>query len=203
MVLMLAQPASATTLTGSISDPEGDAIWSVHKNQPTPDYLDVVGATITLEVEDGKFIMTLDMAADIPDKPVLVKAAHVYWWEWGFDIGPGFYPIFPFGSTWEERTVIVEWDGKKWSAELYDWTSVQNWNDPILKYSLPLTRNGNQFMVEVNSDWMGNPDTFLWGAGTLGWMTPSPAGTASWAWWPIDAAGVDEITGEWTSWPEP
>jgi hypothetical protein len=199
MVLMLAQPAAAKTLTGSIVDPAGDAIWYVHKNQPVPGYLDIVGASIAL---DGDvFTMTIEMAVDIPDEPVFVKAAHVYWWELGFDTGPGFYPIFPFGSTKEERNVGIEWDGEEWSAELCDYTSVQNWKDPVLTYSLPLIRDGNQFVVEVDSDLMG-AETFLWGAGTLGWMTPSPAGTASWAWWPFDGAGMDDITGEWTSWPE-
>jgi len=199
MVLMLAQPASAASLTGSVEDPEGDAIWYVHKNQPTPGYLDVVGATITLK--QGMFTMTMTMAADIPDEPAFVKAAHVYWWEWAFDTGPGFYPIFPFGSTWEECAVIIEWDGVEWSADLYDWTSVQNWKDPVLKYRLPLSIDGDQFMVEAESIWMGNPDTFHWAAGTLGWMSPGAATTASYAWWHFDGAGIDETTGEWTLWP--
>jgi len=201
MVLMLAQPASAASLTSSVEDPEGDAIWYVHKNQPTPGYLDIVGATITLE--DGTFTLTMDMAADIPDEPALVKAAHVYWWEWAFDTGLGFWPIFPFGYTWEECAVIIAWDGKEWSADLYDWTSVQAWNDPVLKHSLQINGLGsNQLMVQVDSELMGEPEEFLWAAGTLGWMSPGAADTPSWAWWHFDAAGMDDVTGEWTPWPE-
>ena len=197
MVLMLAQPASAQTETGSVTDPVGDANMWILKNQPIPGYLDIVGAEVTLE--GGIFTMILDMAATIPDEPEFVKGANIYWWEWAFDTGPGFYPIFPFGSTWEERTVIIQWDGEEWSADLYDWTSVQNWKDPVLSYSLDLTRDPQQFEVTVQSEQMGDPETFLWGAGTLGWLSPSIR--ASYAWWPFDMA-VDETTGEWASWPE-
>jgi len=199
MILVIAQPVSAS---GTITDPSGDAMFPVHKNQQVPGYLDIVGASMVLD-GSGKFIMTLKMAELVPETPALMKSVHAYWWEWAFDTRPDYWHIFPQGYTFEEYAVIVQWDGSNWCADLYDWTSVQEWKDPVLKISLVLNGVGTEeLMVAVDSVLMGDPVEFKWAAGTLGWLSPGGAAIPSWAWWHFDGAGIDVNTGEWTTWPD-
>jgi len=202
MVLMLAQPVSAKTLTGSITDPVGDANRWINKNMPIPDYLDIVGATVTLDTKAGVFTMTMEVAGKIPDIPLLFNGIQTMMWEWAFDIEGGPYPISPWYGTMEEYVVIVTWDGDAWAAELWDFTVVKEPGGPILIHDLLLTIGKTGFTVSVESALMNDIRAFLWASADLGLEGPDPTNFASYAWWYFDVAGGESGWQGWSPWPE-
>ena len=202
MLMMVAQPVSASDLTGSISDPQGDANRWVNKNRVIPDYLDIKAATLTLDTESDTYTLTMKMYGAIPDKPMLFNGIHTLFWQWIIDVDGGPYPYSHWIYTYEEYTVCVMWDGKAWSAELMDFSEMQEPGEYLVREIAEddFEVLGDEISVTMPSWWIGDVESCGWAVGDNGFMSPIPV-SDSYAWWFFDMAGFDMATETFTAWP--
>jgi len=196
MVLMLAQPASAT-VTSSISDVQGDANRWINKNKEIPSYLDIKSATLNLET--GMFTLTMEMWGQIPDEPVLFNGIHSLFWQWTIDVEGGPYPYSHRIAMYEEYTVCVIWDGDTWCAQLWDCTDMVEPGEFLILDIQTFECLDCGFTVTVPSSWLDDVQGGMWMVGDNGFKSPLSVSDA-YAWWFFDIAGYDMSTGEGTPW---
>jgi hypothetical protein len=202
MLLMLAQPASAVLLNGTIEDPV-DVNLSFNKKQAIPLYLDIRVAT--LDLENGKFMMTMGMEDEIPAVPALFNAIRTVTWQWAFRTGEAdTHPFSHHMLTDEDYIVWVMWDGKAWSAQLWDFVNIQESGGFLvqdIQFVGPDADGG--LSVTIESEWMANFQDCTWAVGVKSYMSPPLKTDGFDGSFYIDYAGIDEDTGDWTSWTAP
>jgi hypothetical protein len=200
MLLMLAQPASAAILTGSISDDKSDANLWLNKNKAIPDYLDILGATLALD--NGEFTMTMDMVGAIPDEPKLFNGIQTLAWQWAFRAGGGSHPFSHWLTTDEDYMVWLMWDGKAWSAQLWDFVHIQESVGFFqVRDITTFAVHDNGVSVTMDSSWMDDFQACQWVAADKGFMSPPLKTDGFYGSCYIDWAGYDPHTGEFTVWP--
>ena len=202
MLLMLAQPASAAILTGSIVDPVDANLW-FNKKQAVPEYLDILGATLTLNTETGKFKMTMDTVGEIPAVPALFDAIRTVAWQWCFRTGePDTHPFSHHLVTDEDYMVWVMWDGKAWSAQLWDFCHVQESGGLFQVRDIPFGGPDDGVSVTIDSPWMDDFQECQWAVGVKCFMSPPLKTDGFDGSFYVDYAGINP-DGKWTSWPKP
>lgn len=182
-------PASAESLTVTLTDPEGDA----HFNN-APGYLDIVQAEATRNGQNFEFRMVL--AEPIPlTLPDLPPGNSQVLWVWGLDIDPTTAPqgtpVSPGVPIAAEFVLRVVWDGNAFSGELIDRTPLLTGGEAVFT-PLPFTITSNQVSIGVQASAVGNPTSFLWDIVTIYWSSQRQ----SLGWHPVDF--FDPF---WNPWP--
>ncbi len=194
-VVLLAQPVSAGGLTSTISDPAGDAFLWI-PGGPAPGYLDIVGASVSLK--DGRFVLSLNMAASIPASPVNPPGTKLLEWAWEFAADPTMRASgFPFGQPASSPTlymVQILWDGTISRGQFIDRTPLFTGGEAVVT-PLAFGVKGAEFTASVDATMIGSPSSFIWISTTRQWQ----ADLGAYAWFPIDGA-PDPNLGP-ASWP--
>ena len=160
MVLILTVPASAASLTTTLTDPVGDTV-NLNSSTITPAYMDMAGAMITKKGSVFEFSMTL--AATLPASPTLAAQTKEIWWLWALDTdpttAPAGFPRSPGTAVPPEFDVVVAWDGSRYRAYLDDRRPLLTGGDNIFT-PIKFTRKGTQLSAFVDATALGDPTTF-------------------------------------------
>ncbi len=198
VVLLLVQGVSAGSQTSTITDPEGDAFFNFNFESPlaAPGYQDIVGASVTQK--DGRFVLTLDLAADVPASPILPSGAKLLEWSWRIDTNPA---TFPTGIPWPpgftapaEYMVFVLWDGSAFMGILIDRTPTLTGGQTELS-PVSLRIKGAEISASLAATRIGNPPNFGWFSATQVWT--ADLGTEGFV--GLDVAIVPGVV--WATWP--
>ncbi len=198
MAFAMAQPAAAAS-TSVVEDPIGD-LWTQFPNGPNPAfvaqaYQDIVRAAVTLK--GGQFILTMRLAAPIPESPILPPRIKLIEWDWTLDTDQATFPVgFPFAGPVDrtEFIVFVIWDGIRFSAILIDRTPLLTGGDALLT-PVPFRIKGSDITVSVDAALLGNPSSFPWKTFTEIWE--AQLGTDSW----VVADAAPDVGLAFATWP--
>lgn len=174
----LGAPASAESLTVTLTDPVGDAL---HK---APGYLDIIQAEAKKQGQNFEFRTVV--AAPIPlTVPNLPPANRLVLWVWGLDTDPTTAPqgtpVSPGVPIDAEFALRVVWDGNAFSGEFIDRTPLPTGGEAVIT-PLPVTITSNQVSMAVRASAVGNPTSFLWDIVTIYWSSQGQ----SLGWHPVD-----------------
>jgi len=177
----IAEPAAAA-LTSVVEDPIGDLLTQL-PNGPNPAfvaqaYQDILRATVTLK--HGQFILTMKLAAPIPESPILPPQIELIEWDWTFNTNLTAFPAgFPFPGPIDssEFMVFVIWNGVSFSAILIDRRPLLTGGDALLT-PVPFQIKGSDITVSVDAALLDNPSSFPWRTFTEIWQ--AQLGTNSW-----------------------
>ena len=153
-----------------VLDPVGDVVSKGN------DYQDIVRAETAKQGRDFAFVM--ELAAAVPDNPLLPSGADVIDWVLGLDTDPAAFPVgYPFGKNEasDKEFFIEHRQYRAGFADPLDPTS----SPGILIDRRPLLIGGQaiitpiQFSIEgakitwvVDAALLGDPSTFQWGSAT-------------------------------------
>ena len=169
MVGPIAGPRPASAQSGVVAyDPAGDV--SFH----APAFQDIVGGEI--QKVDESFILSMEMAGPIPEKPTLPPPGNSQiWWVWGFDLDPMAYPAgypFPPGQPVQaEVMVYVAWDGVKFTGNAIDRRPLLTGGDAIAT-PVYFQFSSDRKTVQAFLTPTGFPTSFMWGPRTFDWSSP-------------------------------
>jgi len=185
----LVAPASAESLTVTLTDPEGDARYKA------PAYLDIVQAEATRRGQNLEFRMVL--AEPIPLTPPDLPPGNTQTlWIWGLDTDPTTAPkgtpAAPGTPIAAEFVLRVVWNGTAFSGELVDRTPLLTGGEAVFT-PLPFTITSNQVSMAVQASAVGNPTSFLWDGVTIYWSSSHHTTNG---WHPVDF--FDPF---WNPWP--
>jgi hypothetical protein len=171
MVGPIAVPRPASAQGGGVAyDPAGDVPFHA------PAFQDIVGGEI--QKVDGSFILSMEMAGPIPEKPTLPPpGTSEIWWVWGFDLNPNTVPHgypFPPGLGLPlpaEVMVYVAWDGTQFTGNAIDRRPLLTGRDASVtpvRFQFSSDRKTIQAFLTPT----GFPASFMWGPRTFDWSSP-------------------------------
>jgi hypothetical protein len=167
--LMVAAPASAESLTVTLTDPAGDASYKA------PGFMDIVGAAATKSEQTFRFQMRV--AAPIPAAPPPTPpGTNQIQWDWPLNTDPTTFPAgnpFPAGpglAAPAEFIIHVVWDGSSFSASLTDRRPLLSGGEAVIT-PLAFTISGTDVTVAVGASLLDQPSSFAWGAVTFYWSS--------------------------------
>jgi len=171
--LGVGQPVSAADqLTCAATDPVGDI--SVRDEAVVlAAYQDIVGASITLR--GGQFILVMDVAAAIPESPLLPVGVKMLDWTFRLDTN---LTTTASGFPWApgdkihgaEFVVFILWDGTSSTGVLIDRTPSLTGGQAVVTH-IPIFIKGSEITASVNAATIGNPESFRWRSTTDIWFT--------------------------------
>jgi hypothetical protein len=165
--LTVAAPASAESLTVTLTDPAGDARYKA------PGYLDLVQAEATKQGQNFEFRTVV--AEPIPlSLPNLPPGNRLVLWLWGLDTDPTTAPqgtpVSPGVPIAAEFVLRVVWNGTAFSGELIDRRPLLTGGEAVVT-PLPFTIASNQVSMAVPASAVGNPTSFLWDIVSIYWSS--------------------------------
>ena len=177
-VSMSASAGTQTQGTSSLFDPVGDAL-DISGPGTTPPYLDIVGAAVTKQ--SGRFRFSLDLSAPLPSSPQLISGVSKLWWFWVLDTDPSTFPTgFPRApgvAVPPEFTVVLQWDGVKYTAFVVDRRPTLTGGEPVLT-PLEFSIRRAQVALFVDAAVLDNPANFGFRTYTRAWRShPGTDGT--------------------------
>ena len=134
-------------MASEVADPVGDQ-WFHDAALVAPPYADLIGASLT--EESGNLVCRIYVDAPIPAAPVLQPGAFDMVWRAVFNTAPGSPSGFPAPEGMSppgEYILDVRWDGRSWSAYLWDRIAMANGGPPIVVSSFSVV--GNQVEVSL------------------------------------------------------
>lgn len=174
MVLSGGPPATAGTLTSTVTDPAGDAPFRA------PGFLDLLSASVSKSGQTFSFQMS--MAAPIPAvPPPTPPGTSQVAWTWTLDMDPSTRPVgyplpaAPGVSGPSEFIVAVAWDGSSFAGFLVDRRPLLSDGEAVIT-PLAFTVSGADVRMDVGASLLGNPSSFLWAGFSFYWSAP-PGGT--------------------------
>ena len=174
LILASGSPILAGSLNCSVADAQGDALWEA--TSPSPEvqpYRDIVQIEAT-KVGRSVFIFAMDMASEVPNSPTfLLPSVAQMFWVWRLDTDPSTapagYPETPGISTPFEFVVRVIWDGGSFRGEVIDRRPLLTGGSALVRPA-PFKISRATISVSVDSESLGDPGSFRWGAGTVDWL---------------------------------
>ena len=168
VTLLSAQPLFAYR-TSVVADPEGDASFNLSTDArpfDAPGYLDIVRAEITLM--GSIFVVTMDLAAPLPDNPPLRQGAKICVWNWELDTNPTTFPaghpLPPGFSSGAELVLGVRWDGRQFNGALIDRRPLLTGQEAV-ELAAPMNIDGDRVTIYL-SRFVATVSTFHWTAAT-------------------------------------
>jgi len=165
--LMIAQPALAGAMVAE--DPIGDTN-QVANGKRAPGYMDIVGEK--LAKKGDVYVFSMEVAASVPDMPVLSQGVKAMFWNWAIDSDPNVYyggwPLPPGLLTWPEFHITIMCDGEKFSAHVVDHRPLLTGGEEIF-WEVPFVIKGSELSLTVGAWIIDDITEFSWGASTSVW----------------------------------
>jgi hypothetical protein len=167
-----AVPANAAS-SSTVSDPVGDTA-RISGNVSAPAYLDIVEVPVTKQ--GGVFEFSMDLAAPVPNEPLLVSGAKQWVWEWLLDTDPTTfptgYPRVPQLHSHPEFALIVEWDQGPFTAFIVDRRPTLTGGEPVFT-PIEFSVNDEHVSVFVEAEIIDDPVSFGFRGVTRAWRGPA------------------------------
>ncbi len=184
IALMAAPTLSAAASSCVIQDPNGDASWP----GGAPPYEDVV--LVAISRKGSNLIFAMELAGPVPDHPAMPVGTSEIFWVWGLDTDPatspkGGFPLSAGEPHSEEFYVLVFWDGIQFTGLLVDRRPLLSGEAAIVT-DIPFIIKGDEITVTAGAAMVGNPESFMWDAGTVNFF--SPLNTEGW--FPVDGTVI-------------
>jgi hypothetical protein len=177
LIVAAPTPSAAAGLTSVMDDAIGDAVVTVNGTAVAA-YQDIVQASVALS--DGQFVLTMDVAAPIPDRPELPNGGRLL--EWSFRLRTDLetcasgYPYPPAATlTSPEVThcaqfmIFVVSDGTGFTGMLIDRTPSLA-GEPAVVTPISFSVIGTEITASIEAGLVGNPQAFRWISRTETWF---------------------------------
>jgi hypothetical protein len=188
-VVLAASSVLAGALTSTATDPEGDlTLFPSCDPLGCQAYQDIIRVETTKR--GGVFVLSMQVAAPIPESPSLQEGVKQITWDWALDTDPDTFPagfpLPPSNSLDHEFIVWVVWDGHRFAAQLVDRRPLLTGGDVILT-SVPFKIKNTEITVILDETLIDDPPAFDWRSGTTIYCAVTEQG--NWSLIGVDGVG--------------